>query len=151
MAKHTKQSIIDLLNRNDLAVGRAMVVLYNRQTADEQSDETTKHHNGVGFSAYAAHSGTYFARWVLDGRTLTGKYLDRARKIAIRHAGQLVEEANEKSERMAAQLRHEAQVIASEERGMGHFQFRWFCCGSARLRAPNAPHGGAVRTRAVLS
>ena len=83
-----------LLHKNSKAVERAMVVLFNRQTADEKAAEYTKHHNNRGFAAYAARSGTYYARWVLKGRRLTGHHLAKARKIALKHSRQLVEEAN---------------------------------------------------------
>ncbi len=83
-----------LIQKNPKAVERAMVVLFNRQTADEKAAEYTKHHNNRGFAAYAARSGTYYARWVLKGRRLTGHHLAKARKIALKHSRQLVEEAN---------------------------------------------------------
>ena len=93
----TRKEIDHLLKNNSRAVQRAMIVLYNRQTADEQSTETTRHHNGIGFSHWAARSGTYYANWVLKGRRLSGRHLEKARKIALHHSRQLVEEANNKA------------------------------------------------------
>jgi hypothetical protein len=98
MPQHTKESIRALLTTNDKAVERAMVVLFDRQTHDEKATEETRHHNNRGFNHGDAKKGTYMARWVLSGRQLTGKHLDRARRMAIRYAGQLAEEANAKSE-----------------------------------------------------
>jgi len=89
----TRDRINTLLSTNPRAVERAMVVLYDRQTRDEKDQGETRHHNGVGFSANAARKGTYYARWVLSGRHLTGHHLDRARAIALRHSRQLVEAA----------------------------------------------------------
>ena len=37
---HTVESIKSLLATNDKAIGRALIVLRNRQTADEQASET---------------------------------------------------------------------------------------------------------------
>lgn len=90
----TRDQINTLLQTSDAAVERAMVVLFNRQTSDEQQTEETKHLNGVGFAGNAAHRGSYYAKWVLSKKRLTGIHLERARKIALRHSKQLVEEAN---------------------------------------------------------
>jgi hypothetical protein len=90
----TREEIETLVNTNDRAVERAMVAIWERQTADEQSSDTTRHHNGIGFSGWTARSGSYYARWVLDGNSLTGKHLVKARRIALHHAGQLLRIAN---------------------------------------------------------
>ncbi len=71
-----------------------MIVLFNRQTRDEQQSGDTRHHNNIGFSGCNARSGTYYAQWVISGKRLTGQHLDKALKIARRHSRQLVEEAN---------------------------------------------------------
>lgn len=42
----TRDSIIALLETNDLAVARALLVLNERQTQDEQMTEHTSHRNG---------------------------------------------------------------------------------------------------------
>ena len=97
MEKFNRDSILSLILSNDRAVERAMVVLYLRQTADEQEASDTKHTNRRGFSVSNASKGTYFARWVISGNRLSGHHLDRARKIAKIHVGQLVEEANIKA------------------------------------------------------
>jgi len=90
----TRTEIEAMINGNDLAVERAMVAIWERQTADEQDTQDTRHHNGRGFAAWSARSGTYFAEWVRSGRHLTGKHLVKARKIALYHAGQLTDFAN---------------------------------------------------------
>jgi hypothetical protein len=94
----TKTAIIALLARNDLAVERAMVALYQRQTADEQHTSTTSHSNGRGFNYYHAERGTYYAKWVLSGRHLTGHHLAAARKMATYYARQLSEIAEDKKQ-----------------------------------------------------
>jgi hypothetical protein len=90
----TREDIVAMLNTNDRAVERGVVAIWQRQTADEQSTDTTRHSNGIGFSGWSAHSGSYYAKWVESGRRLTGKHLDKARKIALHHAGQLTRIAN---------------------------------------------------------
>lgn len=90
----TRPLINALLKQNNRAVERAMVRLHDLQTRDEQRDSTTRVLNNAGFSAAHARRGTYYARWVLGGRRLTGWHLENARKIALRHSRQLVEIAN---------------------------------------------------------
>ena len=92
----TRTEIEALINGNDRAVERAMVAIWERQTQDERVTQDVKHNNNCGFSHWSARSGTYFAEWVRSGRRLTGKHLDKARKIALHHAGQLTDFANGK-------------------------------------------------------
>ena len=125
-ASPTLDSIILLLNSNDGAVGRAMVVLLSRQTAGEASMGATVESNGRGFTAFNASTGTYIAKWVLGvssnasehevavammrflasngtGRPVTGRFLEKARKIAYTHRVQLLD---------AALAKHAALVAA---------------------------------------
>lgn len=90
----TRTEIEEMINTHDGAVERAMVAIWERQTADEQTSQTTNHSNGRGFCGWAARSGTYYAEWVRSKRHLTGKHLVKARKIALYHAGQLTDFAN---------------------------------------------------------
>jgi len=90
----TREEIETMIQNQDAAVERAMVAIWERQTADEQETQGTRHHNGRGFAAWSARSGTYYANWVRSGRHLTGKHLAKARKIALHHAGQLTDFAN---------------------------------------------------------
>lgn len=88
----TQDSIKALLASNPRAVERAMLVLFARQTEDERVTSHTRHDNSRGFSAAHASKGSYYARWVRDGRHLTGHHLDNARRIASRYTRQLLEE-----------------------------------------------------------
>ena len=92
----TRGEIEDMLRTQDAAVERAMVAVWERQTGDEQATQNVKHSNNRGFSHWSARSGTYYAEWVRSGRRLTGKHLDKARRIALHHAGQLTDFANGK-------------------------------------------------------
>jgi hypothetical protein len=100
----TPDAIRELLARSDKAVERAVVVIYERQTADEQDAEETKHRNGVGFASCHAHRGSYYARWIQSGRRLDGKHLEKARRMMRWYAGQLSEIAAQRS------LTHEREV-----------------------------------------
>lgn len=90
----TKDRIRELLITNDLAVERGIVVIFRRQTSDEQQDATTRHHNKRGFSSAHAKMGAAFARLILRGQHLTGHTLTRARKVALHYVGQITEQAN---------------------------------------------------------
>lgn len=85
-----KDSIKVLIETRPLAVERAMMAIYKRQTASEQNCHETIVHNGIGFSGAHARMGSYYAEWCLSGKHLTGKHLDKARKIALRYTGQLL-------------------------------------------------------------
>lgn len=98
---HTIETIKALLDSNDKAVMRALVVLYNRQTADEQQSHVTSHLNGRGFNGYDANFGTDLAKQVMAGRGLSVRQLAAARKMCKKYARQLVEEANSKIEQAA--------------------------------------------------
>jgi hypothetical protein len=100
----TKEHIIDLLRTNDKAICRALVVLNERQTADEQSQEMTRHHNNKGFRPCHARMGTSMANFFTRNGYLSPKQIAYWRKetptgkmrIEI-YAGQLLEIAKEKS------------------------------------------------------
>lgn len=103
-----KSVIIALLNRNNRAVEAAMVALFREQTEDEKSDKVTRHSNGRGFNFNHAERGTYYAKWVLSGKTLTGHHLDAARRMATFYARQLGEIAERKKQ---AKLKGEADRL----------------------------------------
>lgn len=95
-----------LLANNNTAVERAILALYNRQDADEQSSERTYKSNGRGFSAFDAKTGSYYARWIMSGRNLSGRHLEKARMMLHKYVRQLSEIAAEKTmdiERQAIQ------------------------------------------------
>lgn len=103
----TKQEIINLLKTNDKAVIRAILVLNERQTEDEQMMGATTHSNGRGFSAAHAAIGTSMANFYEKNGYLSPKQIAYWRKetasgrmkIEI-YAGQLLEIAKEKAARM---------------------------------------------------
>ena len=76
----SKDAIVKLLETNDKAVARALVVLYKNQTADEQRTEDTKYRNGEGFRPCHARVGTSMATFYLNRGFLTKKQVDYWRK-----------------------------------------------------------------------
>lgn len=107
----TKSEIIELLRTNDKAIIRAIIVLNERQTEDEQAIGATRHSNGMGFSAAHAAIGTSMANFYKKNNYLSQKQIDYWRKptasgrmkIEI-YAGQLLEIAKEKAANMVKQM-----------------------------------------------
>ena|ERR1035438_4243282 len=98
MKTPNRSTILQSLMTNSKAVEKAIVLLYDRQTSDEQSSRSTKHTNRKGFNSAHAKIGTYYAKWVLSGKSLTGYHYLKAREIACYYAGtQLLEAAKVKS------------------------------------------------------
>lgn len=75
MTKWNKEKIITLLEENDVAIGRALVRLYQNQTSDEQIAEDVKHRNNKGFRPCHARMGTSMAKFFTDRGSLTHKQI----------------------------------------------------------------------------
>ena len=110
MAAISKESIIELLKRNDAvgraAVNRALVLLYKRQTKDEIKSRETKIHNNRGFSPFDAEIMTSCAIRILNGYELSDAQYDFVTKLnpkGVPRIGkywrQLLEEAELKQNR----------------------------------------------------
>jgi hypothetical protein len=116
------------LDQSVAAVERAMVLLYERQTAAEQATETTTEHNGVGFSANDATIATRIVKNVIlkataagvrPGKRLWGTSLAISRRIAHRYAStQLLDAALAKMEAEDA-----ARVAAMEDERDGELAY----------------------------
>jgi len=71
----TRDSLQHMLENQNSAyvqavVGRALVALFNRQTEDEQGENSTKEHNGRGFTGTDARSGSMTAKFFLKHKRL---------------------------------------------------------------------------------
>ncbi len=93
---HTRQSIAEMLNRSNEAVERAIIRIFSFQTDQEKNAESTLNDNKVGFSACHGATGSYYAKWILSGKRLSGIHLVKARKMALAYTRQLAEYANSK-------------------------------------------------------
>lgn len=106
-----KQDIVKLLQTNDKAIARALLVLNERQTLDEQNSEATKYDNGVGFTGADARMGTSMAQFYAARGYLTDKqlaYWKKPNKNGVwricKYAQQLLDIANEKAAAMQRKL-----------------------------------------------
>ena len=106
----TKAEIVTLLKTNPKAIGRALVVLNERQTYTEQSAESTINRNFEGFTPADARMGTSMTKFFARNNSLSEKQIAYWLKPNVRgvprickYAGQLCEIAKEKAARKAKQ------------------------------------------------
>ena len=78
------------LSTNPAWAQRAIVKLWQRQTADEQSAQATGHDNGVGFNGTDAFILSSFAEQINKGRTLSPKQLAIAFKKLPKYSRQII-------------------------------------------------------------
>lgn len=90
-----KKWVQDLLDRNDLAVCRALVVIFNRQTKSEQSADTVEVYNKVGFTGFDAQILSSFAKQYMSRGFLSDKQMGIARRKMKRYWKQLADVARE--------------------------------------------------------
>src|ERR1700741_526084 len=76
----SKAEIVKLLETNDKAVARALVVVNNNQTSTEQKSESTINRNGEGFRPCHARMGTSMATFFAKRGYLTDKQIAYWRK-----------------------------------------------------------------------
>jgi hypothetical protein len=80
------------LSTNPAWAQRAIVKLWQRQTADEQASQNTGHDNGVGFNGTDAFILSSFAEQINKGRTLSPKQLTIAFKKLPKYSRQIISE-----------------------------------------------------------
>ena len=96
----TPEEIRENLQNHDVWVTKAVVAIYNYQTADEQASEETKHHNNVGFNGADGRILSSFAKQIQNFRPgkyrspLSPKQMKIARKKILKYSGQLAKIAN---------------------------------------------------------
>jgi hypothetical protein len=94
MPKWNKHSIREVMRKDFAFCRRALLVLYRRQTEDEQHARKTKHDNDRGFNQPDARRGSELARRVLAGGLLEPKEVIEVRTLLWKYAGQLARYAN---------------------------------------------------------
>lgn len=93
-----KESIKDLLDRNDKAVYRAILLIYSFQTDEEKYMGTTKTVNGKGFSKFDVEVLSSFAIQLRRGQELTLKQMYVARPKIKKYAGQILQYMKDREE-----------------------------------------------------
>lgn len=109
----TRDSITKMLNNPNPnyvmdVVGRALVVIFNRQTEDEKNSDSTRKSNGIGFTGADARSGSLTAKSYLKNKKLQSWQVERWLKVSektgyarlCKYHTQLNEEAVKKQEKL---------------------------------------------------
>ncbi len=100
----TKATLISLLERNDMAVCRAVVAIDNRQTMEEHATDNTIAHNGRGWGKFDAKFGSKMAELVRQwergesvyAAPLSEKQVYAARRMVLKYTRQLLEAIKER-------------------------------------------------------
>jgi uncharacterized protein YjcR len=96
--KISKKQRLDFL-RNGIATRpqwarRAVLVVFENQTQDEQQSEFTKFDNGIGFNGTDANICSSLAKQILNGRNLSQKQDAILMKIMKKYASQVLSATN---------------------------------------------------------
>ena len=94
-----KAAIQRLIDEDDRAVGRALMVVYGNQTYDEQESHATKHSNGMGFTGRDADWLTDIAKkWQRWGRWASEKQCNAVRLAIKKYWRQMLEKMAERED-----------------------------------------------------
>ena len=93
--KQWKHYIQDLLKKNDNAVVRGVIQIYNRQTFDEQVEQESNVENGIGFSKNDAPFMSTVAIAFITGKKVDAKTFEIARNKMLHYWKQLMEISKE--------------------------------------------------------
>ena len=93
--KQWKHYIQDLLRKNDNAVVRGVIQIYNRQTFDEQVEQESNVENGIGFSKNDAPFMSTVAIAFITGKKVDAKTFEIARNKMLHYWKQLMEISKE--------------------------------------------------------
>jgi hypothetical protein len=94
---YAKAEIQEKLKTDQRWLERAIVVLYEYQTSDEQKSEITKWMNGVGFNSPDSRRLSKYAEYINSGKRLSGWHLKKAFSIVPKYAGQILTIINNKN------------------------------------------------------
>lgn len=97
----TRATLLSKLATSDIFLERALLKMFDRQTSSEQNDSATREQNGIGFNGTDGFILSEFAKFAIrgksqgrpEGKRLTPKQREVARRKLVKYAGQLLEEA----------------------------------------------------------
>jgi hypothetical protein len=85
----TKSQISARLDADEDFRNECLVILYNRQTSDEQDTKDTKYKNRRGFMSSHAVHGSRIAQAIMAGEALSDEDRGRVESIVCRYTKQL--------------------------------------------------------------
>lgn len=94
MSTYTKEEIKLKLSTDIQWMERALVVLFRRQTSDEQDSGQTRVYNNMGFNGVDSRYLTYVTKWLMKDKRyhLSGRHLEKVRKMLPKYWKQIQEE-----------------------------------------------------------
>lgn len=98
MSMYTKEFIQAKLSNDVRWIERAVLVLFSRQTDDEQTNKVTRWENGRGFNSSDSRYLTYVSNYLLGGRHLSGRHLEKVSAKMPKYWRQILEEIQMKQE-----------------------------------------------------
>jgi hypothetical protein len=96
--QYTKEYIQAKLSSDVRWIERAVLVLFERQTDDEQTNKVTRWENGRGFNSSDSRYLTYVSNYLLGGRHLSGRHLEKVATKMPKYWRQILEEIQIKQE-----------------------------------------------------
>lgn len=90
----TKEEIKENITKDDKWMERGLVAIFNKQTADEQSSEATKHYNNIGFNKVDSKFMSSVAKFFIVNGYLSPKQKVVVRKKLLKYSSQLSRIAN---------------------------------------------------------
>jgi hypothetical protein len=91
---YTKEFIQEKLSNDLRWIERGVLVLFNRQTEDEKSQQVTRWDNGRGFNSSDSRYLTYISKYLIGGRHLSGRHLEKVSSKLPKYWKQIQEEIN---------------------------------------------------------
>ena len=92
----TRAEIEEKITKDQAWLERAILALYEYQTLDERKAEISVEENNVGFNKPDAGRLSYYAKWIMNGKHLSGPHIEIARNKIQKYCGQLTKIANNK-------------------------------------------------------
>lgn len=96
--EYSKEYIQAKLSNDTRWIERAVLVLFERQTDDEQTNKVTRWENGRGFNSSDSRYLTYVANYLLGGRHLSGRHLEKVSAKMPKYWRQILDEIQMKKE-----------------------------------------------------
>jgi hypothetical protein len=90
--EYTKEVIQQKLSSDLRWIERGVLVLFDRQTEDEKTQQGTRWENGRGFNKSDSNYLTYISKYLLSGRHLTGVHLEKVSSKLPKYWRQIMEE-----------------------------------------------------------
>ena len=83
-------SLREQLSNRPAQALKALIILFNRQTLDEQADADVHYNNGIGFTRKDSKILTSIAKQYINGKSLSGSQLFIVMRLVPKYARQLV-------------------------------------------------------------